>query len=185
MSHKKLIFLGLLLLGLALVLAACTAPTVEATPCPDCPPPEPCPTVAVPTCPECPPTPVCPEVVVADVPFEEAWVASGHAAADTEPFRHWDEEDPREVPTSCAKCHSGQGFMDFIAADGSEFGTVDAAVPVDPENPMGTVISCATCHNDAASALSSVVFPSGAEITGLGGEARCMQCHQAAHSSFG
>ena len=31
--------------------------------------------------------------------------------------------------------------------------------------------------------MTSVVFPSGAEITGLGDEARCMQCHQGRASS--
>ncbi len=34
------------------------------------------------------------------------------------------------------------------------------------------------CHNEAAAKLTSVVFPSGAEVKGLGAEARCMQCHQ-------
>ena len=173
---KKLIVVGLLLLGLALVLAACTAPTTEATPCPDCPPSEPCPTAAA--CPDCPAPPVCPEVIVADVPFEEAWVNSGHADSSALAFRDWDEADPREVPSSCARCHSGQGYLDYVGADGTEAGTVEAGVPVDPENPMGTVITCATCHDATVSAMTSVVFPSGVEITGLGPEARCMQCHQ-------
>ena len=40
------------------------------------------------------------------------------------------------------------------------------------------MIRCVTCHNPAADALSSVTFPSGVTVDGLGGEARCMTCHQ-------
>jgi hypothetical protein len=168
MSYKKILFAGLLLLGIAIALAACGG--ADATPCPDCPVAEACPTAAA--CPDCPPAEACPEPVVADVPFEEAWASSGHSDETAEAFRHWDEEDPQEVPTSCAKCHAPTGYMDFLGADGSEAGMVDAAQPV------SNGITCVACHNDAAAAHTSVVFPSGAEITGLGGEARCMECHQ-------
>ena len=106
------------------------------------------------------------------VPFEEQWASSSHADAEAEAFNHWNEDDPAEVPTSCAKCHSTAGFRDFVGADGSEFGVVDAAAPI------GSVIECEACHNDATLTLTSVTFPSGAEITGLGDEARCMTCHQ-------
>ena len=44
--------------------------------------------------------------------------------------------------------------------------------------PSQSVIRCQTCHNAAADALSSVTFPSGETVDGLGGEARCMTCHQ-------
>jgi hypothetical protein len=40
------------------------------------------------------------------------------------------------------------------------------------------VIFCVTCHNEAAQEMTRVVFPSGAEVSGLGPEASCMQCHQ-------
>ncbi len=106
------------------------------------------------------------------VPFEEQWASSPHADASAEAFIHWNEDDPAEVPTACAKCHSTAGFRDFVGADGSEFGVVDAAAPI------GSVIECEACHNDATLTLTSVTFPSGAEITGLGDEARCMTCHQ-------
>lgn len=69
-------------------------------------------------------------------------------------------------------CHSEPGYRDFIGTDGTAAGTVDNPAPI------GTVISCVTCHNDATMAMTSVVFPSGVEVTGLGDEARCMQCHQ-------
>jgi len=42
---------------------------------------------------------------------------------------------------------------------------------------LGTTVECLACHNDDAMALTSVTFPSGDEITGLGNEAICMQCH--------
>lgn len=113
-----------------------------------------------------------PETAVSTIPFEEQWASSGHADASAEAFVHWNEDDPAEVPANCAKCHSTPGFLDFLGADGSAFGAVDAAAP------LGTTVECEACHNDVAVDLSSVVFPSGAEITGLGAEARCMQCHQ-------
>lgn len=119
---------------------------------------------------------VMPETAVSTIPFEEQWASSPHADASAEAFVHWNEEDPAEVPTSCAKCHSTSGFKDFVGADGSAFGVVDAAAPI------GEVIACEACHNDATLELSSVVFPSGAEVTGLNAEARCMQCHQGRNS---
>ena len=120
-----------------------------------------------------------PEVMsaVSVVPFEEAWAGSPHANAEAEAFIHWDEDDPQEVPASCAKCHSTPGFMAFVGADGSEAGVVEGPAPI------GTVIECQACHNDMTVHLDTVVFPSGAEISGLDAEARCMQCHQGRHST--
>ena len=112
-----------------------------------------------------------------EVPFEAAWAGSGHADAEAEAFRHWDEDDPKEVSTRCAKCHSSYGYLDFLGADGTEAGTVDNAAAVD------SVIACTTCHNAATASMTSVVMPSGAELTGLGDEARCMQCHQGREST--
>ena len=169
MSYKKILFVGLLLVGAAIALAACGGATTS-TPCPECPAAAPIPT-AVP-CPEIPTAEPCPEVVVKDVPFQEAWVGSAHADSAAEAFRHWDGEDPKEVPTSCAKCHTPTGFVDYLGGDGTEPNVVDAAQPV------SNGITCVGCHNAAATTHSSVIFPSGVEITGLGGEARCMECHQ-------
>jgi hypothetical protein len=76
------------------------------------------------------------------------------------------------VPANCAKCHSETGFVDFVGADGSAVGSVDA------DHDIGTVVSCVACHNEATLTWDMVVFPSGAEISGLGPEARCMECHQ-------
>ena len=114
-----------------------------------------------------------------EIPYEDLWASSGHADKTAEAFNHWndEEEDPDGIPTSCAKCHSTPGYRDYLGEDGTEFGVVD--------NPaaIGTVIECIACHNDTASSMSSVTFPSGLVVSDLGGEARCMQCHQGRESS--
>jgi hypothetical protein len=107
-----------------------------------------------------------------EIPFLQLWESSPHADATAEAFTHWNEDSPPEIPTSCAKCHSTPGYMDFLGADGTTAGEVNNPAPT------GTVITCIACHNDAARALTSVVMPSGVDITGLGAEARCMECHQ-------
>ncbi|MBC7259972.1 MAG: hypothetical protein H5T65_12075 [Chloroflexi bacterium] len=76
------------------------------------------------------------------------------------------------MPAACAKCHSEGGYLDFLGLDGSAAGKVDANAKI------GTVVSCTVCHNAATVKMTSVVFPSGVEVTDLGPEARCMQCHQ-------
>ena len=158
------LLVGLLLLG-SVALASCAGPT---------PTPEP---TATPT--EAPPevpTPAPPEVAL-EIPFEDEWASSGHADAEAEAFRHWDEDDPPEVSTSCAKCHSTPGYQDFLGIDGTAAGVVDNAAPI------GTVVTCVTCHNEATLVMDSVTFPSGVEVADLGREARCMQCHQGREST--
>jgi len=107
-----------------------------------------------------------------EVPFKDAYTSSGHADAAAEAFNHWNDEDPAEIPTSCANCHSAAGYLDYL-----QDGKVDTAVPA----PAGT-ITCITCHNDAAKNLTNVTFPSGVTLTGLGSEARCIACHQGRES---
>lgn len=107
-----------------------------------------------------------------EVPFLEEWMGSAHADAEAEAFVHWNEDDPQEVPPACARCHSTPGFQDYIGADGTAAGSVESPAPI------GTLVECVACHNDVTLTMDSVVMPSGAEITGLGREARCMQCHQ-------
>lgn len=128
-------------------------------------------TVEVEVEPEMPPGPAV------EVPFLGLWETSGHADAAAEAFVHWDEDDPQVVPVACAKCHSTSGMLDFLGADGSEFGVVDI------DHEIGSTVECEACHNDVSVGLSSVVMPSGLEITGLGSEAICMQCHQGRHSN--
>jgi len=113
-----------------------------------------------------------------EVPYEALWASSGHANASAEAFRHWDEADPKAVPASCAKCHSPDGYQDFLGADGSAFGSVET------DHPISNGITCVACHNEVTATLDSVVMPSGLELAGLGDESRCMQCHQGRASKF-
>jgi hypothetical protein len=113
-----------------------------------------------------------------EVPFLEEWLGSGHADAEAEAFTHWDEDDPAVVEVACAKCHSTPGYQDFLGADGSEAGVVDEAPPV------GTTVECVACHNGVTITKDSVVMPSGIEISGLGDESRCMECHQGRESTI-
>jgi hypothetical protein len=102
------------------------------------------------------------------------WATSGHADKTGEPFKHWDAEG--SIPTSCAKCHSTLGFLDFLGADGTAGGTVDAAAKI------GTTVECLVCHTDSKKGVlrvnSSVLFPSGYVVNNLGPEGLCMECHQ-------
>lgn len=104
------------------------------------------------------------------VPYYQAWAGSPHADTSAEAFSHWNEEGL--VPATCARCHSSEGYIDFLGGDGSAPGRVDAP------GQTQSVVRCETCHDSAASGLTAVTFPSGKEVTGLGAEARCMVCHQ-------
>ncbi len=116
----------------------------------------------------------------------QQWHLSGHGNNADAPYRHWDTGVPPEIPTSCAKCHSAPGFVDF-AADGS----VDAASKI-----LGAT-DCITCHDSnnlfanhdtryddlaANPALQPVTFPSGLTAS-LGNASNiCMTCHQGRES---
>jgi cytochrome c553 len=167
-SMKKILMLLGTILLLAVLLAACGG--------------KPEPTVA--------PTqaPVEETPVVLEVPYQTQWENSAHNAVDTEAFRHWDAEDPAEVPAACAKCHSTAGYQDFLGADGSEVHKVDAAVPAG--DAQG--IQCIACHNPVATNLNRVAFP-GFEtdeagnavpyvVEGFGDASRCLVCHQGRES---
>jgi hypothetical protein len=108
------------------------------------------------------------------IPFVDDWAGSPHARITDEPFNHWNEEG--EIPAACARCHSTPGFRDYIGADGTPPG-------VDHPAPVGTVIACVACHNEVTIHMDSVTFPSGAEITGVGDDSRCMTCHQGREST--
>ena len=81
------------------------------------------------------------------------WWGSAHADASAEAFTHWNEDDPSEVPVNCAKCHSGDGFLDYLGQDGS------TAMVVDDPAEGNSVISCEVCHNEQADVLQTAVFP--------------------------
>jgi predicted CXXCH cytochrome family protein len=104
------------------------------------------------------------------IPFYVAWSTSAHADRTALAFNNWNQQG--SVPVECARCHSSEGFIDYLGGDGSTPGVVDKPAPIQ------SVIRCQTCHDPVANALASVTFPSGVTIDGLGGEARCMTCHQ-------
>jgi predicted CXXCH cytochrome family protein len=106
----------------------------------------------------------------AQIPYYAKWTTSAHADVTALAFNNWNT--PGMVPVECARCHSSEGFIDYLGGDGSAPGIVDKPAPV------RSVIRCQTCHNPAADALTSVTFPSGVMVSDLGGEARCMTCHQ-------
>ena len=105
-----------------------------------------------------------------EIPFLDEWAASPHSRITAEAFNHWNKDGM--VPPACAKCHSTYGFQDFIGDDGSTPGKVDKPALA------GSVIGCVACHNPTTAKLTSVTFPSGKTVTGLGKEAICMTCHQ-------
>ena len=116
-----------------------------------------------------------PESVVA---LSEKWTDSGHADADAESFVHWDEDEPPVVPQNCAKCHSAYGYLDYLGEDGSEAQSVDQA------HPVGSVVSCVVCHNNAAHDKETAFYPSGATIDIPGGSVNCAECHQGTRSGL-
>jgi hypothetical protein len=105
---------------------------------------------------------------------ERLWKTSGHADTTGEPFRHWDSTG--SVPTTCAKCHSRYGILDYMGYDGTAPNVVDNTAKTD------TTIDCEVCHVDKNKGIlrswTSVTFPSGAQVDNLGPEALCMECHQ-------
>jgi hypothetical protein len=103
---------------------------------------------------------------------QAAWAASAHSDQTSPSFTNWNEDEPPEIPVNCAKCHSTPGYHDYIGLEGSSPNQVDQPAPV------GTTIECEACHNEVAEAKQSVIMPSGLEISGLGQESNCMECHQ-------
>lgn len=160
MSLKKsLALLGTLIL-LAVILVACGG--------------KPEPTAAPTTAPT--EAPVKPTI---EVPYQANWEGSAHNNVTGEQFRHWDDAtaNPDGVPTTCAKCHSTKGYMDYIGADGSEANKTDAPVPA--AEAQG--VQCVACHNPVTLAKTTVMFPSGVTVT-AGDDSRCMECHQGRES---
>ncbi len=117
---------------------------------------------------------VAPESVEA---ISEKWSRSGHADSESESFARWAGDDPPEIPVACAKCHSMDGYLDFVGADGSPAGSVDEPV-------LGvSVVSCRTCHSEPAHEMTEVTFPSDISVEEDTMAANCMQCHQGRRST--
>ncbi len=103
--------------------------------------------------------------------FPERWSQSGHADTTSVSFTYWDDDDPPVIPVGCAQCHSLYGYLDYLGLNDRTPGQVDAPAHI------GSVIYCYACHNEVAQSRTSVVFPGGAEITGLGWDSACISCH--------
>lgn len=110
------------------------------------------------------------------VGYYNAWVESPHADFASEAFVHWDEDG--EISERCAACHSTFGYLDFVGADGTEAGVVDAPAA------LGSVVNCDACHNPVAANLTEVTFPSGLMVEDIGDSTRCMVCHQGRSSGL-
>ncbi len=115
-----------------------------------------------------------PESVVA---VTQKWARSGHAAAGSVSFARWADDDPPEIPRACAKCHSMDGYLDYLGADGSASEQVDEGV-------LGvSVVGCRTCHNEPAQELTRVSFPSTVVVEEPTQSTNCMACHQGRSST--
>ncbi|UCE41574.1 MAG: hypothetical protein JSV17_00865 [Candidatus Aminicenantes bacterium] len=108
---------------------------------------------------------------------EKLWETSAHSHSEDEAFVHWDEDG--EISTRCAKCHSTQGYNEFITT-----GSVSTAVPAGPG--IENNINCDACHTNSELGIvhnhTDVTFPSGVTVEELGPEALCMECHQGRES---
>lgn len=109
--------------------------------------------------------------------ISEKWTTAGHSDSESFSFSYWDDREPPEIPANCAKCHSANGYLDYLGEDGSDAYVMDQAAPV------GSVVSCIVCHNPSAHEKDITLFPSGAEIDGLGMTANCAECHQGRRAS--
>ena len=115
----------------------------------------------------------------------QQWQISGHGAAGTEPFRHWDADyepdgyTPSGISASCTRCHSTPGFTEYAVGDPTT-GTLPT-----------TTVDCWACHSnfdleddpttryDAGDlALQDIVFPSGDTASFDNNSNMCMGCHQ-------
>ncbi|HHW86683.1 MAG TPA: polyheme membrane-associated cytochrome C [Chloroflexi bacterium] len=120
-----------------------------------------------------------PPDVTERLPYFERWLGSAHADLTSPAFSYWNNLEPPLIPKGCAKCHSRTGFEDFLGVDGSPAGQVDRP------HPVGTVIDCAACHNDAFTNKTTVMMPSGIDLHTAADETRCTECHQGRQSTAG
>ena len=81
----------------------------------------------------------------------------------------------RGTNPTCARCHSGSGFIDFIKGGKVELTTA----------PPLAKIACATCHdphdatNEHQLRTLTVTFENGVTVSNIGPGVLCMNCHHA------
>ena len=73
-------------------------------------------------------TPIVVETDTSQIPFYQAWMMSPHSDSTAEAFNHWNTQG--SIPVECARCHSRQGFIDYLGGDGSAPFVVDNTPPV-------------------------------------------------------
>ncbi len=93
----------------------------------------------------------------------------------SEAFTHWNEDG--EIPGTCAVCHSSLGAIDYVK------GAMTTPGVIDHEVALGTTVDCAVCHNQSATDLRAVPFPSGIVVDSFEASAVCTVCHQGRASS--
>lgn len=119
----------------------------------------------------------CSSAQASEAVIEDKWMTSAHAGKESSAFAAWNDADPAEIPENCAKCHSTHGYLDFLGLDGATPGQVDKPAPT------GSTIECEVCHNEVTRDKQVSIQPSGAELTGLGRELTCLDCHQGRQSA--
>lgn len=112
----------------------------------------------------------CDQKAISAVDAEAAWETSAHT--------RWNEERLPENPTDCAKCHNTLGYLKFLGIESSSTNQAEATAAA------GSRTDCQVCHNEIAEARNFATMPSGREITNLGQESNCMECHQGLASSL-
>jgi uncharacterized protein YjdB len=125
------------------------------------------------------------------IPQIDEWAGSGHADRTAAAFTY-----TSALGRSCAKCHTTDGFRDWIGDDGSPenfpwnptSATAGTQGQTDVAQTAFQVIECRACHNPTAQALDHVYFPSATGTTktvvsNLGASAKCMTCHQGREST--
>jgi Zn finger protein HypA/HybF involved in hydrogenase expression len=98
------------------------------------------------------------------------WQTSAHS--------NWYIEEIPENSTACAKCHNALGYLKFLGVEGSSANQFEEPASTD------ITIKCQVCHNEVAETRDFIVMPSGLEISGLGQESNCLECHQGLASSL-
>lgn len=99
--------------------------------------------------------------------FPAQWRVSNHATFDASGGR---------TQASCAQCHDGQGFVDWIKS---------GKQPLTAGYSSSTQITCAACHdphsveNPHQLRTMDVTLSDGETVTGAGNGTICMNCHQA------
>ena len=68
------------------------------------------------------------------IPYYDKWSMSAHADGTAVAFNNWNADG--QVPTSCARCHSSEGFVDYIGGDGTAAGVVDHAGADEVGDPL-------------------------------------------------